>query len=70
MKDGSESFKMTGCILQNYLVFFFYLLLNKLNVHGNEILDTLIFVFGMYFPTYGSTHEGLQAEVFSYNSSL
>lgn len=73
MKDGSESFEMTGCILQNNLVFFFYLLPNKLNVHGKEILDTLIFVFGMYFPTYGGTrhlHEGLQAEIFYYNASL
>lgn len=62
MKDGSESFKMTGCILQNHLVFSFYLLPNELNVHGKEFLGSLVFVFGMHFSTYGSTqhlHKGL-----------
>lgn len=61
MKNESESFKMIGCILQNNLVFFFYLLPNKLNVHGKEVLDSPVFVFGMCFPTYGSTqhlHKG------------
>lgn len=50
-----QSFKMTDCILQNNFIFFFYLLPNKLNVHGKEFLGTVVFVFGMYFPTYGSS---------------
>lgn len=55
MKDGSGSFRMSGYILQNNLVFFFYLLLNKLDVHGKQFVGILVFVFGMRFPTYGST---------------
>lgn len=73
MKDGSESFKMSGYILQNNLVFFFYLLLSKLNVHGKEFVGILVFVFGMHFPTYGSRqhpHKGLWTEICYYSSSL
>lgn len=70
VKDDKSYWKWQTVFCRTTLFSSIYLLPSKLNVHGKEFLGALMFVFGIYFPTYSSTqllHKGLSTEIICCN---